>query len=163
MKHHKLKVANIGVTDIEYKRTILKGLPDILAAHATQTLSTLRLTVKYTSKPIDMSDVINSVCEEADRVKTHRALKDQSLGQGKGKKGAQTDEALTATTFERGNNSNLQIIAKRANATTVEKKDTGYGSAIPRSGRRPQHRVDRLHRPARAASPRTSPWAPQIQ
>jgi len=107
MKRHELKAANIGVTDIEYKRTILKGLPDVLAAHAAQTLSMLRLAVKYTGKPIDMLDVIDLVCEEADHVKTCRALKDQSLGQGKGKKGAQTDEALAATTFEHSNNSNF--------------------------------------------------------
>jgi len=107
MKRHELKAANIGVTDIEYKRTILKGLLDVLAAHTAQTLSTLQLAVKYTGKPIDMSDVIDSVCKEADHVKTHRVLKDQSLGQGKGKKGAQTDEALAATTFKRGNNSNF--------------------------------------------------------
>jgi len=113
MKRHELKAANISVTDIKYKRTILKGLPDVLAAHAMQTLSTLRLAVKYTSKPIDMLDVIDSVCEEADCVKTRCALKDQSLGQGKGKKGAQTDEALAATTFEHGNNSNFANCRKK--------------------------------------------------
>ena len=113
MKHHELKVANIGVTDIEYEWTILKGLPDILAAHTAQTLSMLRLAVKYTSKPIDMSDVINSVCKEADCIKTCCMLKDQSLGQGKGKKGAQTDEALATTTFKQGNNSNFTNRCKK--------------------------------------------------
>jgi len=113
MKCHELKAANIGVTDIEYERTILKGLLDVLATHAVQTLSTLQLAVKYTGKPIDMSDVINSVCEEADCVKTRHVLKDQSLGQGKGKKGAQTDEALAATTFERSNNSNFANYRKK--------------------------------------------------
>jgi len=107
MKRHELKAANVGVTDIEYKRTILKGIPDTLAAYATQSLSTLRLAVKYTSKPIDMSDVIDSVCKEADRIKQRRKLKDHSQGQGKGRKGAQTDEALAATTYERSNNNNF--------------------------------------------------------
>ena len=113
MKRHKLKAANIGVTDIKYKRTILKGLLDVLAAHAAQTLSTLRLAVKYTGKPINMSDVIDLVCEEANCVKTCHALKDQSLGQGKGKKGAQTDEALATTTFKCGNNSNFANCRKK--------------------------------------------------
>jgi len=62
--------------------------------------------VKYTGKPIDMSDVIDSVCEEAERIKTRHMLKDPSQGQGKGKKGGQTDEALAATTSEHGNNNN---------------------------------------------------------
>jgi len=113
MKHHELKAANIGITDIEYKRTILKGLLDVLAAHTAQTLLMLWLTVKYTSKPINMSDVINSVCEEANHVKTRCMLKDQSLGQGKGKKGAQTDEALAATTFKHSNNSNFANCHKK--------------------------------------------------
>jgi hypothetical protein len=51
-----------------------------------------------------MSDVINSICEEADRIKTRRTLKEQSHGHGKGKKGGQTDKALAATTSEHGNN-----------------------------------------------------------
>ena len=107
MKRHELKAANVGVTDIKYERTILKGIPDTLAAYAAQSLSTLRLAVKYTGKPIDMSDVIDSVCEEADRIKQRRELKDHSQGQGKGRKGAQTDKALAATTYERGNNNNF--------------------------------------------------------
>jgi hypothetical protein len=64
----------------------------------------LQLTVKYTGKPVDMSDVINLVCEEVDCIKTHRMLKEQSHGHGKGKKGGQTDKALTITTSEHGNN-----------------------------------------------------------
>ena len=101
-KRHELKAAEVTVTDAEYERTILRGIPDTLAVYASQTLSTLRLAVKYTGKPVDMSDVIDSVCEEADRIKTRRTLKDQSQGQGRGKRGGQTDEALAATTSERG-------------------------------------------------------------
>ena len=104
MKRHELKAANVSVTDTEYQRTILQGIPDALSDYAAQTLCTLRLAVKYTGKPVDMSDVIDSVCEEADRTKTRRTLKEQSHGHGKGKKGGQTDEALAATTSERGNN-----------------------------------------------------------
>jgi len=107
MKRHELKAANISITDIEYKRTILKGIPDMLAAYTAQSLSMLWLAVKYTGKPIDMSDVIDSVCKEADCIKQCCKLKDHSQGQGKGRKGAQTDKALTTTTSERGNNSNF--------------------------------------------------------
>ena len=78
----------------------------MLSDYTMLTLSTLWLTVKYTGKPIDMSDVIDLVCKEANCIKTRCMLKDQSHGQGKGKKGAQSDEALAATTSECGNNNN---------------------------------------------------------
>jgi hypothetical protein len=104
MKCHELKVANISVTNTEYQHTILQEILDMLFNYAIQTLSMLQLTVKYTGKPVDMSDVIDSVCKEADCIKTHHMLKEQSHGHGKGKKGDQTDEALTTTTSKHGNN-----------------------------------------------------------
>jgi len=122
MKRHKLKVANVGITNIKYKCTILKGIPDMLATYAVQSLSTLRLAVKYTGKPIDMSDVIDSVCEEADHIKQRRKLKDHSQGQGKGRKGAQTDEALAATTFEHSNNNNFANCCKKGKCNHCSKE-----------------------------------------
>jgi len=106
MKQDELKAASVTVTDIKYERTILQGIPDALAIYALQMLLTLCLTVKYTGKPVDMSGVIDLVCEEAECIKTCHTLKDPSQGQGKGKKGGQTDEALAATTSECGNNNN---------------------------------------------------------
>jgi hypothetical protein len=103
-RHHKLKAAGMTITEPEYESTILQGIPDSLAVYAAQTLSTLHLTTKYTGKPIDMSDVIDSICEEADRMKMHRALKEQTSG--KGKKGGQTDEALVATSSTKHRNNN---------------------------------------------------------
>jgi hypothetical protein len=91
-------------TDTEYQHTILQGILDTLSDYAVQTLSTLWLTVKYTGKPVDMSDIINLVCKEADCIKTCCMLKEQSHRYGKGKKGGQTDEALAATTSKHGNN-----------------------------------------------------------
>jgi len=122
MKRHELKAANISITDIEYEHTILKGIPDMLAAYATQSLLTLRLAVKYTGKPIDMSDVIDSVCKEADCIKQCRKLKDHSQGQGKGRKGAQTDEALAATTSEHGNNNNFANHRKKGKCNHCSKE-----------------------------------------
>ena len=80
MKRYELKAAEVSVTDTEYQHTILKGVPDVLADYAAQTLSMLWLAVKYTSMPVDMSDVIDSVCEEADRKKTCRTLNDPAQG-----------------------------------------------------------------------------------
>jgi hypothetical protein len=97
----------VTITEPKYESTILQGIPNSLAVYAAQTLLTLRLTTKYTSKPIDMSDVIDSICKEADCVKMHRVLKEQTSG--KGKKGGQTDEALIATSStERCNNNNTK-------------------------------------------------------
>ena len=104
-KRHELKAAGVTVTDSEYESTILQGIPDSLAVYASQTLSTLRLATKYTGKAIDMSDIIDSVCEEADRLKMRRTLKEQTAG--KGKKVGQSDEALIASSSsDRRNNNN---------------------------------------------------------
>jgi hypothetical protein len=45
----------------------------------------LWLAVKYTGKPIDMSDVIDLVCKEADHQKTCHMRNDLAQGQAKGK------------------------------------------------------------------------------
>ena len=94
------------ITEPEYKSTILQGIPDSLAVYVAQTLSTLCLATKYTGKLIDMSDVINLICKEADHVKMRRVLKE--LTTSKGKKVGQTDEALVASSSSdcRNNNNN---------------------------------------------------------
>jgi len=100
-RHHELKVANVTVTKPEYERTIIHGVLDPLSAYASQTMGLLRLTCKLTRSPFDMTDVIDTLCEEADHIKT---VKDLAQGQGKGKNWSMPpapDEALAATgTFE---------------------------------------------------------------
>ena len=91
------------ITEPEYKSTILQGIPNSLAVYAAQTLSTLCLATKYTGKLIDMLDVIDSICEEADHMKMQHALKEQNTP--KGKKG-QTDEALVASSSSYHQNNN---------------------------------------------------------
>ena len=104
-RRHELTVAGVTVTEPKYERTIIHGLPDPLPAYASQTMGSLRLTCKLTCKPFDMTDVIDTLCEEADRLKT---VKDLAQGQGKGKNRSPSqapDEALAATgTFEGSNN-----------------------------------------------------------
>ena len=70
MKCYELKAAEVSITDTKYQCMILKGVLDMLANYATQTLLMLWLTVKYTSMPVDMSNVINLVCEEDNCKKT---------------------------------------------------------------------------------------------
>jgi len=104
-RRHELTAAGVTVTEPEYKCTIIHGLPDPLLAYASQTMGSLRLTCKLTCKPFDMTDVIDTLCKEADRLKT---VKDLAQGQGKGKNRSPSqapDEALAATgTFEGSNN-----------------------------------------------------------
>jgi len=79
-KHHKLKAAGVTVTEPKYKSMILQGIPNTLTVYAAQTLSTLHLATKYTGKAIDMSNVIDSICKEADHMKMRRVLKEQTTG-----------------------------------------------------------------------------------
>jgi len=100
-RRHELTAASITITEPEYKRTIIHRVPDPLSAYASQTMGSLRLTCKLTCSPFDMMDVINTLCKEADRIKT---VKDLAQGQGKGKNRSMPQapyKALAATgTFE---------------------------------------------------------------
>ena len=107
MKCYELKAAEVSVTDTKYQRMILKGVPDALADYAAQTLSMLWLAVKYTGMPVDMSDVIDSVCKEADRKKTRRTLNDPAQGQSMGRNRSVSqalDEALATASTDEGSN-----------------------------------------------------------
>jgi len=103
-RRHHLTAISIPVTDIEYKRTILRGIPEPLASYASQTLNSLTIASRYTCKPVDISELIDMISEEAERTKSRRAPKDQTQAQGKGKTG-QSDEALAATNLSEGGNS----------------------------------------------------------
>ena len=93
-RQHKLRAIGVTITAPEFKRTMLRGIPDSLSTFAAQTLNSLTIASRYTGKPVDMSELIDMVSEEADRAKTRRAPKDHT---GNGKTGSQTDEALAAT------------------------------------------------------------------
>jgi len=103
-QRHHLTAIGIPITDIEYKRTILHGIPEPLALYASQTLNSLTIASRYTCKPVDISELIDMISEEAERAKSRRATKDQTQAQGKGKSG-QSDEALTATNTSEGGSS----------------------------------------------------------
>jgi len=99
---HKLTAAGVTVTEPEYERTIIHGVPDPLSAYASQTMGLLHLTCKLTCSPFDMMDVINTLCKEANRIKT---VKDLAQGQGKGKNWSVPQapyKALAATSTFKG-------------------------------------------------------------
>jgi hypothetical protein len=73
---------------------MLHGIPDSLLTFVAQTLNSLTIASRYTGKPVDMSELIDMVSEEADRTKTCCMPKDQT---GKGKTESQNDKALTVT------------------------------------------------------------------
>jgi hypothetical protein len=73
---------------------MLRGIPDSLSTFTAQTLNSLTIASRYTGKPVDMSELIDMVSEEADRAKTCCTPKDHTSNS---KTGSQTDEALAAT------------------------------------------------------------------
>ena len=104
-RRHELKAAGVTVTEPEYERTVLNGITEPLTSYAALTMSSLRLACKLTGEPFDMTDVIDTLCEEADRLKMARDL---AQGQGKGKNRSTPqapDEALAATGTFSGNDS----------------------------------------------------------
>jgi hypothetical protein len=90
-KHEELAAAGVLITDEDYKRTILRGIPAELGTFASQLLSAAALISK--SAPVDLDALVSHLCEETDRLKSRRA---------KGKKDNPTDEAMTATASDNG-------------------------------------------------------------
>ena len=84
-KHHKLEAIGVTISDIDYRRTILRSLPNHLSAYASNTLTMLSLMSEITGNPVDMEKLISNISDEADCAKLRRVTKDQS--QGKGKRG----------------------------------------------------------------------------
>ena len=143
-RRHELTAAGVTVTKPEYERTIIHGLPDPLPAYASQTMGSLRLTCKLTCKPFDMTDVIDTLCEEADRLKT---VKDLAQGQGKGKNRSPSqapDDALAATGPYEGSDSrrrkgkchHCQKEGHWARDCRTRKREEAHGGSRPeRAGR----------------------------
>jgi transposase InsO family protein len=96
-KREELAAAGVPVSDKEYERTILRGIPTDLATFASQILSSV--LVIQSAAPINIDALINLINEEAERLKSRRTR--GHSGQG-GKKDATTDEALAATSSEGG-------------------------------------------------------------
>jgi hypothetical protein len=83
-KHEELAAAGVQVTDKEYKRIILRGIPTELGTFVSQLLSVAALISKSAS--VDLDALVSHLCEEMDQLKSCQA---------KGKKDNPTDEALT--------------------------------------------------------------------
>jgi len=96
-KREELAATGVPVSDKEYERTILRGIPTDLATFTSQILSSV--LVIQSATPININTLINLINEEAEWLKSRR-MRGHS-GQG-GKKDATTDEALAATSSKGG-------------------------------------------------------------
>jgi len=95
---NELLAASVTISNEDFERMVLNGIPDPLTAYALQFLGQAHLN----GKPLEMRDIIHLLSEEADRIKTRHVLKDQAHAQGKGKVSGQPNEALAATSAFEG-------------------------------------------------------------
>jgi gag-polypeptide of LTR copia-type/Zinc knuckle len=91
-KCNKLAAIGMAITEKDYQRTVLRGIPNELARFASQLLTSACLV--HNSSTVNVKELIQAICEEADRLKIWRM---HHQNQGKDGKKGQTDEALTAT------------------------------------------------------------------
>jgi hypothetical protein len=91
-KCNELAAIGMAIADKDHQRTVLRGIPDELAWFASQLLTSARLT--HNSSTVDVKELIQAICEEADRLKIWRT---HHQNQGKDGKKGQTDEALATT------------------------------------------------------------------
>jgi hypothetical protein len=68
-KCEELVAAGMRITDKEFQRTLLQGIPDELARFALQLLANMR--VVHHSLTVDIDVLIGDICEEADHLKNH--------------------------------------------------------------------------------------------
>jgi hypothetical protein len=91
-KHHELEAISITVTNIDYRRIILRSMPTYISAYMSNTLTTLTITSEVTGKPVDMEKLLSNISDEADHMKANRPP-----AHPRGKKEDNTDEALAVT------------------------------------------------------------------
>ena len=77
-RQHKFWAIGVTITDPEFKQIMLHSIPDTLSTFMAQTLNFLTIASRYTGTPVDMSELIDIVSEEANHTKTHHVPKDQT-------------------------------------------------------------------------------------
>src|SRR6266702_2189929 len=98
-KREELAAAGVHITNKEYQRTVLKGIPEELARFASGLLSSARLVHRASS--IDTETLIDHICEEADRLRNRWADRGKPQSSQSGAKSqAAGDDALAATGSE---------------------------------------------------------------
>ena len=92
-KREELAAAGVKVSDNEYQRTILKGIPGELAMFASHLLSSALIV--HGAAKINLDALTSQICEEADHLKSR-------CPKGQGGKKDITDEALSTTGSDNG-------------------------------------------------------------
>jgi hypothetical protein len=91
-KRNELVAVCVAITDKDYPRTVLQGIPNKLAWFTSHLLTSACLT--HNSSTMDIKKLIQAICKEADHLKIW-CMHHQN--QGKDRKKGQTDKALTTT------------------------------------------------------------------
>jgi hypothetical protein len=91
-KHEELSAAGVSISDKEYQRMVLKGIPEELTHFASGILSSAHI---FKASAVNTETLIDHICEEADWLKNHHA-KSQSKDPG-AKSSVAGDDALAAT------------------------------------------------------------------
>jgi hypothetical protein len=86
-----LAAAGVQITDKDYQRAVLRGIPEELTTFASQLLSSAMLTHRV----IDTDVLIDHICEEAERLKS--IVRSQQGNEGGNRREEVTDEAIAAT------------------------------------------------------------------
>jgi hypothetical protein len=92
-KREQLTAAGVQITNRDYRRTVLRGIPDKLATFASQLLTATHAASPSTDMATDT--LIGHICEEADRLKTRQRNQQRSRGAKREEEAA--DEALAVT------------------------------------------------------------------
>jgi hypothetical protein len=90
-EREELAAAGVQITDKDYQRAVLRGIPEELATFASQLLSSAMLTHLV----IDTDVLIDHICEEAERLKS--IVRGQQGHEGSNRREQVTDEAIAAT------------------------------------------------------------------
>jgi len=67
-KHEELVATGVRVTNEDYKRTTLQGIPTKLGTFVSQLLSIATLLSQST--PVNLDILVSQLCEEADQLKS---------------------------------------------------------------------------------------------
>jgi hypothetical protein len=91
-KCDKLAAVGVTVSDCNYRRMVLRGIPGRLAEFASWLLTSCG-----SSNPIDTDTLIGDICEEADCMKNWCGKDRDQQGKAETKQQNQTDKALAAS------------------------------------------------------------------